>query len=350
VLQSSAAEPAIAHQAAERIKHNVRAQARLIDDLLDISRILSGKLTLSPTRTDAFEVIRKAADVVRSAAVSRSVAIELDVEEGAADGVLDPVRLEQVVWNLINNAVQASPDGGRVRVRARRAGSDLHVEVQDWGHGIDPVDLPHIFEPFRQGASTGTSHRGLGLGLAITKSIVDLAGGTMHAQSAGVGQGATFTLTIPLSGTLVPGDQAAEAELSAEERQRLQTLRVLYVEDDPDIAEAGRLTLSALGADVVLCLGFDEAIERLREGGLDVLVSDLNLGDGHSAIELLGLLRKMPHGRVTPAVVLSAYGSQEHVEASLRAGFASHLVKPVDATELARALLAAAAPLGPIPT
>jgi signal transduction histidine kinase/ActR/RegA family two-component response regulator len=347
VLQSTAAEPAQARQATERILHNVRAQARLIDDLLDISRILSGKLDLSPTRADAFEVIRQAADVVRTAALSRSVEIDVVIDDGRGEGVLDPVRLEQVVWNLINNAVQASRDGGRVRVRAWVDGPDLHVEVQDWGRGIDPVDLPDIFEPFRQGPTTGISHRGLGLGLAITRSIVDLGGGTVRAQSAGLGQGATFTLTLPLAGMLASRGAAADTELTAKERERLQGLRVLYVEDDVDIAEAGRLTLSALGARVVMCLSFDEAVERLGEGGFEMLVSDLNLGDGRSAIDLLALLRQLPHGRQTPAVVLSAYGSQEHVEASLTAGFASHLVKPAGATELARALLAAAEPPSP---
>ena len=341
VLQSSTADPSLAGRASERIMHNVKAQARLIDDLLDISRILSGKLSLNPTRVDAFGVIARAADVTRSTAAPRSIDIDVETAGTVADVVVDPVRLEQVVWNLVNNAVQASPDGGRVRVRAHVAGPDLRVAVQDWGRGIDPVDLPHIFEPFRQGPKADNSHRGLGLGLAITQSIVELAGGKVSVESAGLGHGATFALSLPAAPTVAAIDRVRNAELTEDERRRLQRLRVLYVEDDADIAEAGRLTLSSLGARVILCRSFDGAAMRLHAGGYDVLLSDLDLGNGQTAMQLLALLRDLPGGRLVPALVLSAYGSSEHVEASLGAGFARHLVKPVAPVELARSLLSA---------
>ena len=348
VLQHAALDPARATQAADRIMHNVRSQARLIDDLLDISRILSGKLKLELKPVDAAQVIGKAAEVVRSASASRGIGIEV---AGSGDGTLmhtDPVRLEQVVWNLVNNAVQATPDGGRVRVGFHADGAALLIEVRDWGRGIAPADLPHVFEPFRQGPGGDNTHRGLGLGLAITRSIVELFGGQLRAHSDGLGQGATFSLRLPMAGADSGQEAVPGAGLSDEERRRLHGLRVLYVEDEQDIAEGGRLMLSALGARVDLCLSFDEARQRILAGGFDVLLSDLNLGQGRSALDLLGFLRGLAHGRSVPAIVLSAYGSPEDQRQSRVAGFARHLVKPVEATEVARALIGAVGH-GPIP-
>jgi signal transduction histidine kinase/ActR/RegA family two-component response regulator len=343
VLARPSVEPALAARAAERIMHNVRSQARLIDDLLDISRILSGKLGLELATVDAASVLHKAVEVVRSASVSRGVTIELAGDGAPAPMATDPLRLEQVVWNLINNAVQASPDGGRVRVRVNNDGTTLRVDVQDWGRGIDPVDLPHVFEPFRQSGATGGTHRGLGLGLAITRSIVELFGGRIEARSEGPGRGATFSLALPMTPAKVDADAIADAGLDAADRERLQGLRVLYVEDEADIGEAGRLMLAALGAQVELCSDFDAARERVAAGGFDILLSDLNLGGGHDAIELLAWLRRQPHGAHVPALVLSAYGRAEDRQASREAGFVAHLVKPAQAGDVARALVAAIA-------
>ncbi len=199
VLQHGALDGDRLAQAVDRIAHNVRSQARLIDDLLNISRILNGKLELRWAPTDAFQVVRKAAEVVRPAAAARRISIKLtEFADGAALMLTDPVRLEQVAWNLMNNAVQATPDGGRVEVRCEARASRLWLEVQDHGCGIDPADLPNLFEPFRQGSNGSTSHRGLGLGLAIARSIVELFGGRLQAHSAGRGQGARFTVKLPL--------------------------------------------------------------------------------------------------------------------------------------------------------
>ena len=341
VLAQPALEPALAARAAERIMQNVSSQARLIDDLLDISRILSGKLGLSLQEVDAASVVRKAVEVVRSAASPRGIAIELSGDGASAPMSTDPLRLEQVVWNLINNALQASPEGGRVRVRVHNDGRTFHIEVQDWGRGIDPVELPHIFEPFRQGAASSNAHSGLGLGLAITRSIVDMFGGRIEAHSDGAGRGATFRLQLPMERGSAIGPTGSDNELSDTERRRLQGLRVLYVEDEPDIGEAGRLILSALGAQVQVCTGYDEARDCIAAGGFDVLLSDMNLGGGRSAVELLAWLREQPHGGPVPALVLSAYGSAQDKQASRDAGFVAHLVKPVQASELARALVLA---------
>ncbi len=341
VLKSEPPGSARIALAAERIQHNVRSQARLIDDLLDISRILSGKLGLELASLDVEQVIRHAADVVRAAASARSIAIEVEVEGRAGPVLGDPVRLEQVVWNLISNAVQATPEGGRVRVRAKLDAGTLAMEVRDWGRGIDPVDLAHIFEPFRQGAGPASGHRGLGLGLAITRSIVELFGGELRAESEGPGRGATFFVRLPLAS---PADEATRAGtgLTAGQLERLAGLRVVYVEDDWDIAEAGRQTLAALGVRVEVFLDFANARRRVIQGGFDVLLSDLNLGDGHTAIELLAMLRAAPAGRDVPALVFSAYGTDEDRAATRAAGFVRHLVKPVETAELARALVEAA--------
>lgn len=347
LLKNAAGDPDRARQSADRIMHNVRTQARLIDDLLDISRILSGKLGLELVQADAVQVIHKAAEVVRAASTSRGVTIELVGEPAALMMSTDPVRLEQVVWNLMNNAVQASADGGRVRASHRVDGGMLVVEVKDWGQGIDPLDLPHVFEPFRQGSGGGRSHRGLGLGLAITRSIVELFGGVLHAHSDGPGQGACFTLRLPVATEPQDAAQRLGAELSDDERQRLQGLRVLFVEDDLDIAEGGRRMLAALGAAVELCTSFEAASARIAVGGFDILLTDLNLGGGHSALELLALLRATAHGQDVPALVLSAYGRAEDIAASAQAGFVRHLVKPADAMDVARALLAVEGPHAP---
>ncbi len=337
-----------AAQASDRILHNVRTQARLIDDLLDISRILSGKLGLQLQPIDAAQVIQKAVDVVRSASSARSITIDLQQVGAAAVPMRsDPVRLEQVVWNLVNNAVQASPEGGRVEIVAGIEQGALRVEVRDRGRGIAAADLPHIFEPFRQADDGGNAHRGLGLGLAIARSIVEMFGGELTARSAGVGLGASFVLRLPLAADDSTADVPPPSELDDGERRRLAGLKVLYVEDEPDIAEGGRLMLSALGIEVTLCTDFESAAARIEAGGFDVLLSDLNLGAGRSALELGRQLRDTAHGSAVPAIVLSAYGSAEDRQASVAAGFVRHLVKPVDETQVARALLAVGR--GPMP-
>jgi signal transduction histidine kinase len=327
--------------AAERIVHNVRSQARLIDDLLDISRILSGKLRLEWQEADVMAVVEKAVEVVRAGARSKAVDIEVVHELDDTRLLTDPVRLEQIVWNLVSNAVQASLKGGVVLVTLRLDGQALRIDVQDWGQGIAPDDLPHLFEPFRQGLRSENTHRGLGLGLAITRNIATLFGGELSVRSSGPGQGACFTVKLPLQAPTgrhepAPGPGAA---LDPEELGRLRGLRVLYVEDEPDIAEGGRLMLSGLGAQVSVCLSFDEARRRVAEGGFDVLLSDLNLDNNRSGNELLRFLRGLPHGKELPALLLSAYGSEEERRISREAGFARHLVKPAGAEDVARALL-----------
>jgi signal transduction histidine kinase/ActR/RegA family two-component response regulator len=343
LLSHAGDDRARAEHAADRIMKNVRTQARLIDDLLDISRILSGKLALQITEVDAGEVIRKAAEVVSSAASSRGVIVDLPEPTDPIPMKTDPVRLEQVVWNLVNNAVQASPDASQVRVSYFADGDALTLEVSDRGRGIDAADLPFIFEPFRQLKNADNSHRGLGLGLAITSSIVDLFGGELRAHSDGLGRGATFVLRLPMTAAIDDVDDAPSGTITSAERDSLHGCRVVYVEDEPDIAEGGRLALVSLGLTVEVCLDFDAAAKRVAEGGFDLLLCDLDLGNGRNGAELLPLMAAAPGGAAIAAVALSAYGSAEDRRASARAGFASHIVKPADSATIARALVSALA-------
>jgi signal transduction histidine kinase len=324
-----------AAQAAAHIVHNVRSQARLLEDLLDISRILSGKLRLELQLADATQVIEKAIGVVRSAAAGSAVTIDAAGDGSTAVIRTDPVRLEQIVWNLINNAAQASPEGGKVQVRWRIDAARLRVEVRDWGRGIDPRDLPHVFEPFRQG--TGSSQRGLGLGLAIARSIVELFGGSLQATSEGAQRGATFTLELPVVAADSDGAQDDEAALDAAERAAIAGLRVVYVEDEPELGEAGRIMLASFGMRVDLCRTYADAARRVATGDFDVLLSDLALDGGHRADELLDVLHRS-NAAAAPALVLSAHGSHHDRVASARNGFARHLVKPADWNEVARAI------------
>ncbi len=340
LTQTPPDDTAALRHAADRIIHNARSQARLIDDLLDISRILSGNLALHLERVDATAVVRKAVDVVRPQAARHRIEVEVVGDGRPAPLHTDPVRLEQVVWNLVNNAVQATPDGGRVRVALRNDDdSSLEVAVQDWGHGINPADLGLIFEPFRQGGGTPNAHRGLGLGLAIARSLADLFGGTLHASSDGPGRGALFRLRLPLDGAPAATAPAAVDALFDADRARLAALSVLYVEDEPDIAESEQRLLASMGIRVVMCTEADAALRRIAEGGFDVLLSDLNLCSGRAALELAAAQRRRPGGERVPVIVLSADGTEDDHRATREAGVAAHLVKPVDPLQLARALL-----------
>ncbi len=337
ILQRGAQDPARAAAAAERVVVNVKAQARMIDDLLDLSRVLSGKLSLSPEPVSAAGLLRGAVEVVRSANPGRP--LELDIGCDDSTVFVDPLRLEQVFWNLINNAFQATASGGQVRVTCRATAEAVIVEVQDDGRGIDAAELPHLFEPFRQAQPGGGAHRGLGLGLAIARNIVDLSGGTLQARSAGLGSGATFSVCLPRSRTPATASEGAAAAAGLGDLSALRGLRVLYVENEPDIAESVRQMLQALGAAVELCLGHDEALACLAGRDFDLMLCDLNLGAGHSAIGLMQRLRADPRHRRMIGVLLSAHGTAQDRQASAQAGFVRHLVKPVDIDTLARTLL-----------
>lgn len=350
VLDHDKVEPPRAKHAAERIAHNVRLQARLIDDLLDISRILHGKLHLDLALAEPLALVERAVEVVQARADQAGVHITVLPPHSVLPPLLtDTARLEQVVWNLLSNAVQASAPGSTVRLSFDVQADQLHLRVRDAGVGIAAAQLPLIFEPFRQLGGAAGAHRGLGLGLAIARNIVGLLGGELTASSAGLGQGAEFHLRLPLhppaarpalQGAPTASAAAPTEALQPDELARLKGLRVVYVEDDEDIAHSAEMALSAMGLRLCTCLDFDTALARLAQPDFDLLLTDLKLDGGHTGTELLQALRRMPHGAQVPAIVLSAYGREDDLRASTNAGFARHLVKPLEATAVARALLA----------
>jgi signal transduction histidine kinase len=344
VLSLSADDPQRAAIAAQRIVHNVSVQARLIDDLLDISRILSGKLQLEWQRADPAQVVGHAVEVVRDVARRRAIEIDWSSRSSAGTIVTDPARLEQVAWNLLSNAVQASEPGTRVRAALEADAGGVRLEVQDQGCGIAAGELPLIFEPFLQRGLESNRHRGLGLGLAIVHNIVTLFGGDIRVHSDGPGRGALFVVRLPAASDSGPAAlPVSHAQpLRPEELDRLRGLRVLYVEDEPELGEGTRLLLAAHGAEVILCERWAQACAAIAAGRFDVMLTDLRLDDGRSGLELMPLLRA--RGRRVPALIISAFGTDADRAASRAAGFVAHLVKPLGGDELARALLDAISP------
>jgi CheY-like chemotaxis protein len=331
--------PELSAEAARHIIHNVQVQSRLIDDLLDISRILTGQLRLEWRRTDPVEVVRKAADAVCAEASARGITLDLQPPAQAVAMTSDPVRLEQVAWNLMSNAVHASPDGATIRVRMQTTDALFRLQVQDSGVGIAADQIGHIFDTFRQGASAAR-HGGLGLGLPITRSIVRQFDGRIQAHSDGPGRGAVFTVELPLCGAATAQVATPVPTPPAPDLQRLQDLRVLYVEHKPEAAHSGRLVLESLGVRVEHCASFEQALQRLPQADFDVLLSAIRLDHGHTGEALVEQLQARS-GRRPVAVSLSAGGSKRDVQPAPGSGFVTHVVMPVTGEELGRALLEA---------
>jgi len=332
-------------QALERIERNVRMQAKIIGDLLDISRIVSGKLRLEPQTVDATSCVRRAVDNLQAIAGHAGVEIALAIDPATVPEALpqvrvDPARLEQVVWNLVNNAIQFSPGQGRVSVMLGGSAAEWTMDVCDQGIGIDAAELPRLFEPFRQGpGGPARGARGLGLGLAITRNIVERSGGSMSLHSPGLGQGTRVRVVLPAAGAARSMDAAHDVDPA---RAKLDGVHVLVVEDDRDVRDALVDGLRLAGARVSACTGLQDSIDMLRTGTVDVMVADLGLGSGGSGFELIARLHALPLDRMPLSIALSAYGRDEDFIATTEAGFATHLVKPVDADtvrETIRALL-----------
>jgi PAS domain S-box-containing protein len=326
------------------IERNAQAQKRLIEDILDVSRIISGKLALTIATIPVGEVVQRAVDSVRPAADAKGLALEVTIEDPALLVHADAARLQQVVWNLLSNAVKFTPRGGSVSARALRQGSDVRIVVHDDGEGIPAEALPHVFEPFRQADSTTTRrHGGLGLGLAIVRRLVNAHGGTVDAQSEGPGRGAMFTVNLPARAAVAPIQQAAPIAPGAEAAReilagqpRLDGLKVLVVDDEEGVRELLTAALSELGAEVHAAASAAEALERLALARPDVVISDIGMPivDGHALIRQLRALPVEAGGR-TPAIALTAYARAEDARRALAAGYQRHVAKPVDPAELA---------------
>src|SRR5688572_2501130 len=342
LLQDHQLDQADTTRAIDAIVRNSQAQVQLIDDLLDVSRIVTGKLRLDVRQVDLTEVISEALDAVTPAAEAKGLRIQkvLDPRAGPVTG--DPARLQQVVWNLLINAVKFTPRGGRIQVQLQRVNSHVEIIVSDTGEGMPAELLPYVFERFRQSDSSSTrSHGGLGIGLTLARHLMDLHGGTIHAASPGPGQGSTFRVTLPLAivdaaalpGREQPGVVAGPA--AGASSQRLDGLRVLAVDDDPEALALVQATLSAAGASVRACRSADEAIDALRELRPDVLLSDIEMAgeDGYSLIARIRALPAAEGGR-TPAAALTAYGRARDRVRAIAAGYHMHVPKPVDPAEL----------------
>jgi PAS domain S-box-containing protein len=328
------------------IERNARLQTKLIEDVLDISRIISGKLVLNVGTLKIQDVIASAVETVAPSAAASEIRISTHVPEEGLVLVADPDRLQQVVWNLLSNAVKFTPKGGQIDVRAERRGSDICVTVADTGEGIRRSVLPFLFEPFRQAdASTARRHGGLGLGLAIVRQLVLAHGGTVRADSEGEGKGAIFTVLIPERATVPAfrGPSATAADRDAETRDeipRLDGLRLLIVDDERDALGLLSEALGDLGAVVHAASSAREALELLPRVGSDLVVSDISMPD----MDGLALMRELRRrdaaaGGSIPAIALTAFTRDQDVQRALGAGYQLHLSKPVDIGPLARAIL-----------
>jgi len=325
-----------ARRALEVIFSNAQAQAHLIDDVLDVSRIVTGKMRLDVRPTAIGASVQSAVDSVRLCAEAKGIDVTTSFESGAV-AVGDPNRLQQVFANLLSNAVKFTPAGGQVEVSVACVDSSIEVQVTDSGHGIDPGFLPHVFERFRQqDGSTTRGQTGLGLGLAIVKRLVELHGGEVKAASDGPGRGSTFTVTLPVCqtsrqlGTGHPETtETARAEI--ESPSQLGDLRILVVDDEADTREMLCTVLKLAGAEVQVAASGDEALAQLTRALPDVLVSDIGMPmlDGY---ELMRNIRD--RGVNMRAIALSGYGREEDREQALKAGFERHITKPVLPAEL----------------
>jgi PAS domain S-box-containing protein len=328
----------------ETIERNARAQAQLIEDLLDVSRAISGKLRIDVRAVEPDSFIGPAIEAIRPAAEAKGVRVQKVMDTGLVSVSGDPVRLQQVIWNLLANAIKFTPRGGRVQIRMERVNSHVEIAVSDTGAGIAPDFLPHVFDRFRQ-ADMGTTrrHGGLGLGLAIVRHLVELHGGTVRAESPGEGQGSTFTVLLPVAA--VHQSEMSEGRVHPAAREtlpafecpdRLDGLRVLVVDDEQDTREMLKAGLGQCGAEVTAAGSAAEALEALEAFAADVLISDIGM-PGEDGYELIRKVRALPAdggGRV-PAIALTAYARAEDRLQALRAGYQMHVPKPVELTELA---------------
>src|SRR5687768_154821 len=330
-------------KALDTIERNARAQAQLIDDLLDVSRIITGKLRMDVRPSDPNGFIDAAVEAVRPAAEAKGVRVQKVMDTGAVSIPGDPVRLQQVVWNLLSNAIKFTPRGGRVQIRSERVNSHLEIVVSDTGQGISPDFLPHVFDRFRQAdQKTSRQYGGMGLGLAIVRHLVELHGGTVQAASGGPGQGATFTVQLPISpiyqvdatgGRVHPG--ARDLLPAHESTDRLDGLIILIVDDEPDTRELLRQGLEYCGATVRVAESAAEALKALANEVPDILISDIGMPnvDGYDLIRQVRTLQT-EEGRRVAAIALTAYTRVEDRLHALRAGYDMHVPKPVELTEL----------------
>lgn len=346
ILGSGPAAPEDVEEGLQVIERNARAQTQIIEDLLDMSRIISGKIRLNLRRIDLADVVRSAVETVQPAADARGVELRVELEPGVCSINGDPDRLQQVFWNLLNNAVKFTPRGGRVRAMLRRTESHCEVSVVDTGEGIDLDFLPYVFDRFRQAdASISRKHSGLGLGLAIVRQLVELHGGSVSAGSSGRGAGAAFVVQLPTA-VSHPGPTptpALESYPTAATRKtvdsipcaRIHGVRVLVVDDEHDARNLLRRMLEDCEAVVTMASSAEEALRSLQAERPDVIISDIGM-PGEDGYDLIRKVRALDaeSGGQTAAIALTAYARAEDRTRAIRAGFQLHVAKPIDQSVL----------------
>jgi len=320
------------------ISRNTRLQTQLISDLLDISRIVSGKLHLELQSVDLATVVEDAIQTVHHAAETKGLTIDRQINTTIGPMAGDPARLQQVVWNLLSNAVKFTSPGGQIRVALRKTGSAAEIVVEDNGAGIRADFLPHVFDRFQQADGSRTRRfGGLGLGLSIVKSLVDFHGGSIRGESEGEGKGAKFTVTLPLAAPpdLREGSLGPAPSSHAGDEVSLATIRVLLVEDESDAAEFVKRLLEDYGAEVTTARSAPEALQLLTSAVPDILIGDIGLPemDGYQLIERIRR-KSVAEGGTIPAVALTAFARSEDRTRALRAGYQAHVAKPVESAEL----------------
>jgi len=356
ILGEPGLDPATAGRAVQAIDRNARSQVQIVADILDVSRIITGKFRMSLSPVRLVEVIEAAADTVRPAAQARDIRIELAIDPAVGPVLGDAGRLQQVIWNLLSNATKFAPTGGRVQVRLEEAGSCVELSVTDDGPGIDPAFLPYVFDRFRQADSSSTRrHAGLGLGLAIVRHLVELHGGTVEARNRADRSGAVLFVRLPRQQAASTDASTAEyvppnaRETWTRPTASLQGVSVLVVDDEADTRDAMAIGLGRYGARVTTASSASEAICALGRERHQVLVADIGMA-GEDGYALLQKVRMLPseRGGATPAIALTGYASQQDRMDALHGGFQMHVSKPVTPAELAAAVasLVAATPPG----
>ncbi|HEX8617301.1 MAG TPA: ATP-binding protein [Thermoanaerobaculia bacterium] len=330
-------------KALETIERNARAQAQLIDDLLDVSRIITGKIRIDVRPIDPNSFIEAAVEAVRPAAEAKGVRLQRIMDTGVVTVSGDPVRLQQVVWNLLSNAIKFTPKGGRVQIRLERVNSHIEICVNDTGPGIEPEFLPYVFDRFRQAdGRTTRQHGGLGLGLSIVRHLVELHGGTVRAESEGEGKGAAFTVLLPVAPVYQTAATIERVHPAARETlplydcpDRLDGLKILAVDDERDTRELLKAGLGQCGAVVTVVGSVGEVLAAMAVEVPDLLISDIGMPD-EDGYELIRRIRELPgeSGGKVPAIALTAYARVEDRMQALRAGYQMHVPKPVELAEL----------------
>lgn len=339
MLKSDGMEQSDVSAAIEMIESSTRVQARLVEDLLDVSRIIAGKLRVDLAPVELRPVVEAVVEMFQARAGERKVTIETDIEERPLSVYGDETRLHQVIWNLLSNAIKFTPEGGRVRVSLRASESKAILRVTDTGQGISPEFLPYVFERFRQfDNSTVRQQAGLGLGLAIVRHLVTLHGGQVAAESEGIGSGTTFTIALPLLAVRVEPSEL-QALRTKPEIPKLNDLRILVVDDDEEAGNLVALVLSQLGADSRAVTSVAAAVKMLRSFPADIVVSDIAM-PGEDGYAMMRRLREIEPelGRQIPTMALTAYGRPEDRSRILASGFQKYIQKPVEPVELARAI------------